>query len=263
MTLAHLQQDFLARIAAKEAPHKGMWANELAPGLAVYRHAYRSRLLDCLRESFDKTWTWLGDAGFDEVAKTYIETHQPVSWTLDVYGAYFPAFLTEYFDKDPEIGDLAWLEHAMQKSFASRNPTSITGADFTALTLEYGDDDWSTMRIIIQPDLLTRAVRTNCAEIWNHIEKKKIPPKSVEIDDDVRLLVWRQELTPCFRSFDPLEADALEKVKNGLRFGELCLSLTDDAKDDEENAAAATAVAMAGGYLVRWIDIGLVARLEK
>ena len=36
-----------------------------SPRLAVYHHAYRAQLVDCLRDTFERVWAWLGDAGFE------------------------------------------------------------------------------------------------------------------------------------------------------------------------------------------------------
>jgi hypothetical protein len=68
-----------------------------SPRLAVYHHAYRAQLVDCLRDTFERVWAWLGDAGFEAAARGYIGSHPPHSWTLSDYGDEFDRALSELY----------------------------------------------------------------------------------------------------------------------------------------------------------------------
>lgn len=257
MMLAELQHDFLSRIAAEKPPAAGAWAGERAAGLAVYRHAYRARLLDCLRECFEKTWTWIGDEAFNAAAADHIETQPSVSWTLDAYGENFAAALSSAFPDDPEIAELAWLERAMRDVFAGPDPVAFDPSAFAVRTRGFAAADWASMRLIFQRDVRQRHVLTNCAAIWHHLDAKQDPPAAMLLTEWTETLVWRQGLVPCFRSLDEREALALDTARSDATFDELCATMASALGGDAEAASA-----VVGGFLVRWIGEGLVAGIH-
>ncbi|WP_273773331.1 DNA-binding domain-containing protein, partial [Brucella intermedia] len=61
MSLAALQQEFMGQVLGEERPLPPHWDARMAEGLAIYRNAYRSRLIDALRDTFPKTVQWVGD----------------------------------------------------------------------------------------------------------------------------------------------------------------------------------------------------------
>ena len=69
--------------------------------LAVYHHAYRAQLMDCLRDTFERVWAWLGDAGFESAGQKHIELHPPHSWTLADYGLASIAHSKDLYPDDP------------------------------------------------------------------------------------------------------------------------------------------------------------------
>jgi hypothetical protein len=77
-------------------------------GLTVYRHAYRAQLVACLRDTFEQTWSWLGDDGFDAAAASHIAARPPSGWTLDAYGEDFPQTLAGLYPDDPEPNWPGW-----------------------------------------------------------------------------------------------------------------------------------------------------------
>jgi hypothetical protein len=65
------------------------------------------------------------------------------------------------------------------------------------------------------------------------------------------LLVWREALSPVFRSISTQEATCLERLRAGMSFGAMCEWLTGQRQADE-------AAAEAGAMLGRWVEDGLV-----
>ena len=258
MILTELQHDFLSRIAADNPPASGVWADDRAAGLAVYRHAYRARLLDCLREGFEKTWAWIGDEAFEAASSDYIDTHQPRSWTLDAYGDGFSTALAGAFPDDPEIAELAWLERAMHEAFTSPDTEPFDQAAFAAQTGDFSADDWNAMRLVVQPRACQRHVLTNAAAIWHHLDGGIAPPPAMLLEEWTEIIVWRQGLVPCFRSLDEREARALHTIGSAANFDELCETLA-----DAMGGGATTAAQTAGSYLARWIGEGLIAGISS
>jgi hypothetical protein len=65
------------------------------------------------------------------------------------------------------------------------------------------------------------------------------------------LLLWRRELQIFFRPLPALEAEALDAVREGRSFGELCVALC-TALDEAQSPPRAAA------FLREWVDSGLI-----
>lgn len=245
MSLATLQRAFQAAVVAED----GEAETEPARGMSVYRNAYRARLLDCLRGSFDKTLAWIGDEAFTAAACHHVIVERPHSWTLDDLGQGFDATLALLFPTDPEVAELAWLERAMEDVFTVRDVTAMTPDTFAARTAGYTDAEWSALRLRAVPASATRVVTTDCAALWTAIDAGT-QPNEWALDEPQTLLVWRASLRPQFRLLDAAEARALAELSRGVGFGAIC------------EAVVATlgppGVETAGKYLGRWLADGLL-----
>jgi hypothetical protein len=63
--------------------------------LSIYAHAYYSRLLECLADSFPLLARALGEEVFQSFAFEYLQAYPSRSYTLDRLGESFPRFLEE------------------------------------------------------------------------------------------------------------------------------------------------------------------------
>ena len=131
-----------------------------AEGMEVYRNAYRNRLLEALRSSFEKTCKYVGGEAFDTAACHHIILDPPTSWTLDDYGAGFDLTLAELFAEDPEVAELAWLEWHMQRAFGSVDVDALDAAKLAAG--ELGIPDWDRASFTLVPSFAMRAIDTDC-----------------------------------------------------------------------------------------------------
>ena len=59
----------------------------------VYRRAYRARLIDSLCETYEATWTVLGDKRFFDLCNRYIDVHPSQTYNVSNYGNLFPEFI--------------------------------------------------------------------------------------------------------------------------------------------------------------------------
>lgn len=220
-----------------------------AARLNVYHYAYRARLRDLLREAFDKTWSWLGDEAFDGVVTAYVETRHSASFSLDDYGAGFPAFLAQQLPREIEANELAWLERAMRKAFDGPDAAPLDPSRLAMLD----DAAWDRARFAFHPTLVVRPVRAHLGSLWAGIESgDTFIPLAVEAGLSVR--VWRKGLQPHFRMIAVEEARALEQLMQGLTFAELCARLL--AADGVEP------VERAGAMLAVWLQDELIVSLE-
>lgn len=249
MSLADIQRDFhawLSHGAPDAEPHVPEPARR---GLAVYHHAYRANLVDCLSDSYERTHAWLGDEAFDATARRHIEEHPSRSWTLGDYGAGFSETLAGLYPEDPEVAELAWLDWTLRRAF--------DGPDSPALdTASLGEIDWEDALLRIAPTMSVRRLATNAAAIWSALAAKTEPPAPLRLDSAAAVTVWRQGFSPRFLTVSDSERHALGLAMAGLPFGDICDELTEDFPDDE------AATAFVGAMLARWLAEGVVVGVE-
>lgn len=241
MTLLDTQRGFRDHIlAGTDAPLPG------APerGLAVYRNAYRAQLIASLRDTFEKSWAWLGDEAFDKAARHHVEHHAPKSWTLNEYGGDFVQTLRDLYPGDPEISELAWLDWNLRRAF--------DGPDADAIRPEaLAQVDWDHAVLIFVPTLTMGEVATNSAAIWGALAEKKTPPAAERLAAPATIRIWRSGLTPKYRTIERFEQRALTLAMAGSRFADLCSLLVEDGDTDR-------AAQNVGAALASWLQDGLI-----
>ena len=103
MNLLALQRNLRDHLIQGSADIGREISGDSSARLAVYHHAYRAHLMDCLRDTFERVWTWLGDAGFEAAGQKHIELHPPHGWTLADYGNGFDRTLKSLFPTIPSL----------------------------------------------------------------------------------------------------------------------------------------------------------------
>jgi len=247
MTLLALQRSMRDHILAGQTePPQGVAATA-EPGLAVYRHAYRAQLVANLRDTFEKTWAWLGDDAFDAAALAHVEAHPPSAWTLADYGGDFATTLAGLYPDDPEVAELAWLDWTLRRAF--------DGADAAPIAPEaLAKVDWETAVLTLVPTLVVGAVITNSAAIWGALADEQTTPAVEQLPAPAAIRVWRDGLSPQYRSIELLEMQALQSAMRGATFADLCAALASD--QDPDHAAQ-----RAGALLASWLQDGVVAAI--
>ncbi|SFI59167.1 DNA-binding domain-containing protein [Caulobacter sp. UNC279MFTsu5.1] len=244
MSLLSIQRGLRDHILANKADRPEAVAANGEAGLAVYRHAYRAQLVACLRDTFEQTWSWLGDDGFDAAAISHIAAHPPRGWTLDAYGEDFPQTLAGLYPDDPEVAELAWLDWSLRRAFDGPDADPITPEALAQV-------DWESAVLTLSPTLTIGAVATNSAAIWGALTEGQTPPAVERLPAPAAIRVWRQGLSPRYRTIDAFERLALLRVLDGCAFAQLCEQLGDP--DDTERT-----VERVGGLLGAWLQDGLV-----
>ncbi|MET3667613.1 DNA-binding domain-containing protein [Caulobacter sp. 1776] len=242
MSLLALQRGLRDHILAEAGEAPMGVASTAGPGLAVYHHAYRAQLVACLRDTFEKTWAWLGDDGFDAAALAHILAHPPHGWTLAAYGFDFPETLTELYPDDPEVAELAWLDWALRRAF--------DGADAAPITQEeLAEMNWDTVVLALTPTLAVREVSTNCAALWTALAEEKAPPPIEQLPAGAAIRVWRQDLSPQYRTIDGLELEGLSLALQGVAFAVICETMAQGQDDAAQRM---------GGLLGAWLQDRLI-----
>jgi hypothetical protein len=244
MRLDKLQREFRDHLLDRPSVVRA----EVKGDLDVYHFAYRAQLLNCLRDTFDKTWSWLGDDAFEAAARAHIETHPPHAWTLNVYGDSFDRTLAALYPDDPEVAELAWLEWTLRRAFDGPDADPVDPAALAAI-------DWDQAVLYFVPTLKLGEVRTNCAALWSALNAGDTPPPAERLPAPATMRIWRQGLSTRFHTADAVEERALHlAVHGGADFPELCAVLA-SALGEEAGMAEISRI------LGLWLQDGLIASI--
>lgn len=218
--------------------------------LQVYRNAYGARLRDALRETFEKTWTYLGDDAFDALAAAFVRDHPPVERNLRWFGARFSHWLERALPDDPDVAELAALEWSLRCAFdaADGEPLPILDASRLATTR------WTTAACRFAPALELLPVRFNTAAVWQALGRGEAPPAMLTLTPPGWLMVWRKGWQPRFRTIDDDEHAWLVALRSGRPLAAVCGQFG-------ATAGAATAAALGAARLRQWCDEGVVVAI--
>ncbi len=240
MNLLAIQRAFRAEIVAADDD-----GTPSSPGMAIYRNAYRARLLDTLAQGFERTRDWVGAEAFDAAARHYVLTAPPSDWTLDRYGAEFPQLLEQLFAGDGEVAELAWLEWHLQQAFAAPD---LPGLDPAALaTAGLGEADWAGLHFIMAAGFAARPVRHNCLALWQALRDGAAAGAAPAIIEPAVLVVWRKDQSPHYRLMDVPEFAVLQGLAGALPLGEAA-ALAGETEG---------VVARLGQWLAQWLGEGV------
>jgi hypothetical protein len=244
MSLAVLQSDFRIWLIDASPEAAARIGPAVGPGLSVYQNNYRAQLMACLAETYERTHAWLGDEAFLAAAATHVDATPPSAWTLDAYPVDFAETLSAIYPDDPEVAELAALEWALSRAF--------TAADAIAMTPDMlATVGWDSAALHFTPSLSILPATSNAAAIWSALSKGEMPPEARALPEPAALLVWREDFTPCFRTIDAVEEQALALCMGGAEFGALCASMIDSLGETE-------GVARAAALLGQWINDSLI-----
>ncbi len=248
MMLADLQRDFerwlvtatpgaAMRAAAGDGPRADA-------GLAVYQNNYRAQLVGALQACYPKLQAWLGEEAFRRAAITHIDAHPPHAWTLDAYADGYAQTLAALYPDNPDLLELAWIEHALGAAFVA--------ADATPLALDgLAGVDWDSARLRLTPSLRTAPALTNAEQVWSALWEERAVPESEMLAEQGGLLVWRRGYRAYLKQVDALEYEALLQLQSDGSFAALCAWLA--ARRGE-----AAGVAKAGQLLAGWLASELI-----
>jgi len=248
MTLLALQRDMRLWLDQANEPAAARLGANVAPGLLVYQNNYRSQLAACLEEAFPHTQGWMGGEAFHNAMVAHVARVPPSSWTLDAYPRDFPETLALLYPDDPEIAELAWIEHALAEAFVGKDADAVT-AD------ALGSIDWDRAVLEFVPTLDHAPLATNAPSIWAAMEAGTRPPEAELLPDAAGVFVWRHGSVSRFRTAESDEVAMLLKARAGETFAQLCEVQIAALGPDE-------GVARAGSLLGSWISDSLIASVK-
>lgn len=244
MNLVDLQGDFQAMLAAS-APVAGVPAG---PGRAVYQNNYRAQLVGCLEESYPQLRAFIGEEAFLHAAAAHIKRRPPHAWTLDAYADDFCDTLQALFPDNPDLHELAWIEHALDQAFIARDAAPVAADALAAV-------DWDRVRLQLTPTLRLRTTTTNSAEVWFSLRDGG-SPESEMLPASGGLVVWRRGFVSCLRALDAIEHVALTHLQRDGSFVGLCALLVERLGEEQ-------GIASAGAMLADWLGSELITGAEN
>lgn len=218
--------------------------------LHIYHNAYRMRLLECLQDSFGKTWSYLGDSAFESAALAFIAATTSSYRNLRWYGDAFPRWLAERFPGDGDIAELAEIDWRLRRAFDGLNADPLPPDDLAGLAAE----DWETVGFRFVPTLCLLPLRYNSVGIWHALDAEQAPPSAAPLEEPTWLLIWRKGWQPHFRTIHRVEHLALSQLLEGAPFADVCSALSQQFSDAE---VAAVASEKLGTWLQDEMIVGL------
>jgi len=254
--LAKRQQEFMEQVLDDEAALPDGWTERHAAGMDIYRNAYRARLVDALRDTYERTAKWAGEDAFRQAAAHHVITRPPNSWTLDDIGEGFPEVLEELFTNNSEVAELGLLEWAMHRAFVASDTEPLDAAGFGDIASAFAEEDWANMRIEFLPGTRAFPIVNDIGMLWRALGEDASEAPELTLDAPQHCVVWREDIKPVFIQVIEAEGRALQLLQDGATYGEACAAMVELLGEEQ-------AVAEAGMMLGRWVHNGLIASITK
>jgi hypothetical protein len=243
-------QDYLLHGSAAVQEHVvGTPRVPVATRLAIYGDAYHSRLAEAIESNFPALARLLGETDFQRLAGEYVRTHESPFFSIRYYGDALTRFLAthEEYVAAPVLAELAQWEWAMTTTFDAPDAVPLSHQTLARVPPQ----QWARLRFEWHPSVQRLTLAWNVPQLWQALTDEAERPPAELAAAPVHWLLWRRDLTTCFRSLPQTEAAVLDAARSGWPFAELCELLCDEVGEDEAPAAAAS-------VLRGWVEAGLI-----
>jgi len=245
--LHQLQRQLQTLILSYEGEISGIDSDAAADAptrVGIYADAYRLRLLEVLENDFIGLRALAGEENFTRACSEYIEAQPSHHFNARWYGARFATFLrdTAPWSDQLELCAMVDFEWALTLAFDAADQPHATVAEMAALPAE----QWADMRPMLLDACLRRTLAWNVVDHRRAAERNEEAPQLVACEPCQELLIWRRDNVVRYRRLEADEAAALDALRQGACFAELCELL---CEWHEADAVAIRAAQM----LRRWI----------
>jgi hypothetical protein len=257
-SLLQLQRDMQSYLLGEDSHVTGAIVDgpplPAADRLAIYRNAYRVRLIDALHETYPVLHGLLGDQAWVELGHDFVAGHPSVFRSIRWYGRELPCFLAGNapYDSAPILAEVAALEWTLSEVFDAHDAEPLSRAAFSTVD----PSAWGGLTFEFHPSLRRLSLSWNTAAVWKAMSADETPPSAQRAAFEATWLLWRQNLQNYFRSMSAAERVAIDSAIRGRSFGEICEDLNSLLPEEEIPAAAA-------GFLGTWADSGIIISLQS
>lgn len=248
--LARLQTSFQAFLLDKDKAFFGSIVNDEKVGantrLNIYFNGYRLRIIESLATAYPKLNAWLGNEVFNQTARSYIDHYPSTYCNMRWVGDRMQAHLQNTLKKHPLAGEIAQFEWSLGLAFDAEDAPILQLEDLAKIAPEA----WGELQFTFHPSVQLLSTKYNVIAIWKALDANKRPDKPHKINQHT--LVWRQALDSHFRSISYAEYAAIQTVKAGANFAQLCESIQAESTE--------VATMQAAQYLSAWLNDGLLQK---
>lgn len=219
--------------------------------LNVYQYAYGARLSEFIAHDFPKSATYMGDDLYEEAARGYTKAFPSDNPNARWFARNFPHFLknTAPFKDHSELGEMAELEHALNKAFDEVDAPILEESELSSLAPK----DWAELSLKAHPSTTRLSHKTNASKIWTALSKDESPPEAETTEMNSELIVWRFNNLARFRPMPYDEAMIWDEAAKGATFSQLCEMLGTYWPNEDAPIKAAT-------YLKDWLNTELLTK---
>jgi len=220
--------------------------------LTIYSNAYRLRLMEALDTDYPGLRKLAGDDEFEKIGYAYIESHPSPYFNLRWYGGELAQFLkaTAPYNEYPELSEMAAFEWLLAMAFDAANDPAVTAADVAKIPAKA----WPAMALTPHASLQRLNLEWDVPQFWKAVDKKERPERPKKNEFALAWVLWRRELNIYFRSMSVAEAWAVDAMRSGKCFADICAGLCESI--DELQVAQ-----HAAGMLKSWVADGMITRI--
>jgi hypothetical protein len=180
------------------------------------------------------------------MSRAYIDQHPSRHFSIRWFGHRLAPFLRRsppYSDK-PVLAEMALFEWTLREVF---DAADFIPLDRTSL-LQLPAAGWADLRVALNPTIRRIELGWNVPALWLAIEQRQEPIEAAADEAPRPWLCWRKlDQRNWFRSMDVDEAWALDEMRQGAGFADICTGLCEWI--DPQHAPA-----RAAGHVSRWCD---------
>lgn len=220
-----------------------------ADRLAIYRNAYRVRLIEALNTTYPVLHKILGDEDFFTLGESFVDANPSKFRSIRWYGRELADFLATQppYSDQPILAEIALFDWTLSEVFDAPDAMPIVRAVLQSID----PSTWGQLTFALHPSLRRLQLAWNTVVVWQSTNRDESPPDPEISQQPVQWLLWRQNLSNYYRSMDTIEAAALDAAIDGKNFGDICEVLGKWVPESDVPLRAA-------GFIGNWTDIGII-----
>ena len=229
--------------------------------VSIYNYAYHVRLKEVLANDFPATLMAIGEDYFNQLADDYIKTYPSHYFSLRDFGSHLPSFIANLIQQNnsahkqwqnmPWCYELANFEWTLGKAFDAADSNLFTEQDMVTIPA----DAWPDLKFTLHPSVHRLDFDWNIPEMWKALTNEEPIEVTAQLETTSSWIVWREQLITRFRSMETDEQLALDKIRQGANFNDICETLSTIIDEDEVPMHAAT-------FLKGWITQGFISEIH-
>jgi hypothetical protein len=249
------QPELAPRVAEHVSGNDRLTPSEQAD---LYREQFFLRHVESLEEDHLGVAHFLGDEGFERLARAYLRAHPPVTPSLRDLGADFARFVASWDGMPAELRelctDMARYELTLVDVFDAADVPAPDGARLAQIP----QDVWLTRPLVWTPHLRLLASGYPVPELRLAAKRgdltRDVPPREAAYHG-----VFRRDDVVVFERLEPEAFRLLVLLTGGASLASACDQLSASMSDDE----AAKVEAEVGEWFQRWASWGWILDVES